>query len=357
VPLFGKAQPDQQQVDKLTYCLRQIVETPFDVDDRIPTHLMPANAKLKPKVFVKNWKRAPDNPSVYSGVVERGDRPPRQGEAYRWVPPGIVLGAVWIGWPGEPTDEALAFKVGEWLLILEGRQKANFDIGRGPDFAGVPSVHFQTSHNGFGACTMALIYDPTLSAFEHDPPVQQVYAEPRPVDVGAATRAEVEPAGTTEQYQEAVMNAALVFAESVQKEGGPRMKAKWLAEREVNALYLGALEAWMQRLSDDDIDWLMSEMCAYLGAGALPEDKIDDENLMQQSTVEMEELLKARVADYGDLLLITPLTSSAELRKAFSQRVRAEVGGSADVERAAARLFDELPDLKPQLVAQRFLRD
>ena len=49
---------------------------------------------------------------------------------------------------------------GEWLLILEGRQKANFDIGQGPTFAGVPSVHFQTSHNGFGACTMALIYDP-----------------------------------------------------------------------------------------------------------------------------------------------------------------------------------------------------
>jgi len=204
---------------------------------------------------------------------------------------------------------------------------------------------------------MALIYDPKLNAFEHDPLVQQVYAEPRPVDVGAATPAEVEAAGTTEQYQEAVMNAALVFAESVHKERGLRMKAKWLAEREVNALYLGALEAWMQRLSDHDIDWLISEMCAYLGAGAVPEDKIDDENLMQQSTVEMEAVLKARVADYGDLLLATPLTSSAELRRVFSQRVRAEVGGLADVERAAARLFDELPDLKPQLVAQRFLRD
>jgi len=225
VPLFGKARPDRQDIDTLTYCLKQIVETPFEVDDRIATHLMPANAKLKPKVFVKSWKQAPDNPSVYSRVVERGDRPSREGVSYRWVPPGIVLGAIWIGWPGEPTDEAVAFKVGEWLLILEGRQKANFDIGRGPDFAGVPSVHFQTSHNGFGACTMALIYDPNLNAFEHDALRQQVYVERSPVDIGAATPAEVEAAGSTEQYQAAVMNAALAFAESVQREGGLRMKA------------------------------------------------------------------------------------------------------------------------------------
>jgi hypothetical protein len=190
---------------------------------------------------------------------------------------------------------------------------------------------------------------------KHDALRQQAYMEARPIDIETATPAEVEAAGSTEQYGEAVLNAALTFADSVRKVGGRRKKAEWLAEREVGALYLGALEAWMHRLSDDDIDWLISEMCAYLGAGAVPVEKIDDENLMLQSTVDMEEVLKARVADYGDLLLATPLTSSADLRKAFSLRVRAEVGGAADVEQAAARLFDELPDLKPQLVAQRFL--
>lgn len=160
VPLFGKARPDAQLVEKLTYCLKQVVQTPFEVDDRIATHLMPANPKLKAKVFVKSWRKAPDNPNVYSGVVERGEQPPKEGEPYKWVPPGIVLGVVWMGWPGEPNEEALAFKVGEWLLILEGKQKATFDVGPGPAFAGVPSVHFQTSHNGFGACTMGLIFDP-----------------------------------------------------------------------------------------------------------------------------------------------------------------------------------------------------
>ena len=161
MPLFGKARPDAQLVDKLTYCLKQIVVTPFEVDDRIPTHLMPANAKLQPKVFVKAWQQRHDNKDVYTAVIERGQRPPREGEPYKWVPPGMVLGAVWMAWPGEPTDEGLAFKVGEWLLILEGRQKAEYSVTRGPDFAGIPSVHFETAHNGFGACTMALIYDPT----------------------------------------------------------------------------------------------------------------------------------------------------------------------------------------------------
>ena len=95
---------------------------------------------------------------VYAGMVEREQRPRQEGE---WVPPGVVLGLVWIGWPGELNDDALAFKVGEWLLILEGRQKADFSVTPGPQLAGIPSLHFETGHNGFGACTMGLIYDPT----------------------------------------------------------------------------------------------------------------------------------------------------------------------------------------------------
>jgi hypothetical protein len=159
VPLIGRSQPDAELTQKLRYCLREIVE-PFDIDDRVRGHLMPVNAKLKPKVFVPNWTRRDDRPDVYAAVVQHGERPPGKGESYRWVAPSMPLGAVWIGWPGEPTDEALAFKVGEWLLILEGRQTADYHIALGPAFAGVPSVHFETSHNGFGSCTMALIYDP-----------------------------------------------------------------------------------------------------------------------------------------------------------------------------------------------------
>lgn len=353
MPLLGRTRPDANLVEKLTHCLRQVVE-PFEVDDRVPGHLMPVDAKLKPKVFVKSWTRRADMRDVYAAIVERGERPPRPGEPYRWVPPGVTMGAVWIGWPGEPTDEALAFKVGEWLLILQGRQKANYHLASGPSFAGVPSVHFETSHNGFGSCTMALIYDPIGPASAEQE--SRLEENPGRTSRAAATRRPApSDTRTTEKYQEAVMNAALEFAEKLGVRTRLRDKAKWFAEREVNALYLGALEAWMHRLSDEDVTWLLGEMCAYLGAGGVPEDKLDDETLMDKSTEEMEAILHSRSAEYGELLLIEPLSSSDALRRAFSVRLRAELGGALEVERAAADLFHTLPDLRSGDVAQRFL--
>jgi hypothetical protein len=93
-------------------------------------------------------------------VVERGEPPTPKGKPYQWHPPGIPLGLVWIGWPGEPDEAALAHKVGEWLLILDGKQKAKFLIKIGPSIGPAPTVYFETAHNGFGACTMSLIHDP-----------------------------------------------------------------------------------------------------------------------------------------------------------------------------------------------------
>ena len=151
------------------------------------------------------------------------------------------------------------------------------------------------------------------------------------------------------------MNAALDFAQKLGANTRLRGEAKWLAEREVNALYLGALEAWMHRLSDEDVTWVLGEMCAYLGAGGVPEDKLDDEALMDKSTEEMVAILHARGAEYGDLLLAEPQSSSDALRRAFSVRLRAELRGAPEVERSAAALFGTLPDLRPGDVAQRFL--
>ncbi len=151
------------------------------------------------------------------------------------------------------------------------------------------------------------------------------------------------------------MNAALDFAQKLGAYTRLRDKATWFAEREVNALYLGALEAWMHHLSDEDVTWVLGEMCAYLGAGGVPEDNLDDEALMDKSTEEMEAIMRARGTEYGDLLLAEPLSSSDALKRAFSVRLRAELGGAPEVERSAAPLFHTLPDLRPGDVAQRFL--
>src|SRR5216683_3292766 len=130
MPSFGSG-PDRQLVEKLTVLLNEIVVTPFQTDDRIPGYLMPADAKLKPKVFVAKWTPRNDRPDVYAAMIERGEPPTPKGKPYEWHPPATPLGLVWIGWPGEPDEAALAYKVGEWLLILDGRQKAKFHIKLG----------------------------------------------------------------------------------------------------------------------------------------------------------------------------------------------------------------------------------
>ena len=156
MPLFG---PDRVLVSKLKYCLTQIIDVPFSVDDRVEGYLLPLDAKLKPNVFVGKWSKT-DNSNIFSGMVERGEPPTKKGDPYEWHLPGMVLGTVRFGWPSDPDDKALAYKVAEWLLILESRQKSDFEVKRGPMFASVPTVQFATTHNGFGTCVMGLIYDP-----------------------------------------------------------------------------------------------------------------------------------------------------------------------------------------------------
>jgi hypothetical protein len=152
------ASADGELVGKLIRCLVEVIEQSFETDDRAPGYLMPIDVALKPNVFVQRWNEAGNG--VYSGMVESGQRPPQPGEPYRWTPPGTPLGVVWFRWPTEPNDVALAFKVAEWLLILEGRQKADYQIKPGPVVMGIPSIQFSTGHNGFGACQMGLIHEP-----------------------------------------------------------------------------------------------------------------------------------------------------------------------------------------------------
>jgi hypothetical protein len=102
------------------------------------------------------WTRT-ENPNIYSAFVESGRAKPRDPSS--WSPPGLPLGRVWFAWPKAPDEKALAYKVSEWLLILEGRQKAKYEITVGPALGMVPSIQFETAHNGIGGCTMALIYD------------------------------------------------------------------------------------------------------------------------------------------------------------------------------------------------------
>ena len=86
MPLFARARPEPQLVDTLTHYLKQVIEVQFQVDDRVPSHLMPADSKLKPKIFVKGWTRREDNPDMYGGIVQRGPLCPLGAEPDVWTP-------------------------------------------------------------------------------------------------------------------------------------------------------------------------------------------------------------------------------------------------------------------------------
>jgi hypothetical protein len=130
---------DRLLVEKLLYCLEQIVDPTFQVDDRVAGYLLPVRPKLQRNVYVDNWTKADDH-NVYSGVVVSGEPPPRKGSKIgRWHPSGVPLGTVWFAWPVPPDHDALAYKIAEWLLILLGRQTADYQIGLGPALAGIPT--------------------------------------------------------------------------------------------------------------------------------------------------------------------------------------------------------------------------
>ncbi len=179
---------------------------------------------------------------------------------------------------------------------------------------------------------------------------------PKATELVASVDSASPVAPSVEQYFEAAANGAEEFGESIVTGAGLSEDKKWLAEREVAALYLLALDGWLRKLAPGEtFGGLMSDGFAYLGAGAVPEDKHDDERVLPEAAAAMEAVFRARVNDFGVLVLERPLSSSEALARAFALRLRAELGGLEAIEAQAAVAFHELPDLHAYEVARQFL--
>ncbi len=198
---------------------------------------------------------------------------------------------------------------------------------------------------------------PTDETDEADTPLAATPTNSPKVTEAAAAPDSASPVPpSVEGYFEAAMLVATDFGEAALAKANLAEDKKWLAEREVAILYLGALEGWLRKLAPGKtFDDLMGDGFAYLGAPAVAEDKLDEENVFSEAADEMEAVYRKRVPDYGALVLERPLRSSEALGRAFALRLRAELGGSHGVEGLAAAAFRKLPDLHADEVARRFL--
>jgi hypothetical protein len=165
---------------------------------------------------------------------------------------------------------------------------------------------------------------------------------------------------TSEEYEDAVSKAAGEFARRLQGRLPMSDKQQSLAEREVAMLYLTAARAWFHRLEPREEsrlyggDQVVGEMAASCWC---PDPDVWSTDAPDRWLEELDAMVDARSAEYGDLALSRPLNASKELGRRFALRLRAEVNGSHEVEELAPQLFGELPNLDAGAMVRRFVSD
>lgn len=193
---------------------------------------------------------------------------------------------------------------------------------------------------------------------DNDPSVQP--SPSGPAEAANAVSQQTGGALTSEEYDDAVSEATEEFARRLKERLPLSDKQLSLAEREVAMLYLTAARAWFHRLESPDEsrvyggDEVVGEMAASCW---FPDPDVWSADGPDQWLKELDAMLDARSAEYGDLALSRPLNASKELRRRFALRLRAEVNGSQEVEELAMHLFGDLPNLDAAAMVRRFVND